>query len=327
MANSIISKINFALGRNPAVKKRKEWRQFVPEPFSTVIIIQADFELAWAWRWAKSYAGNSPDILQIANRERKNIPRILDLCDKFRIPITWAAVGHLLLECCERDRSSIHPEIPRLGHFKNEFWEFNGKDWFDHDPGSDVSHDPEWYAPDLIKDIIGRKVKHEIGCHTFSHIDCRKDVCSPEILQAELNACQQAAARFGITLRSFVHPGHTIGNLDVLEKMGFTSFRSDYKNVLEYPECEHGNLWELKSTMELAFRQGWSMDYHIHRYQKIIDRALKSHTVCIFWFHPSLPEMFVNDILPEVFRYLADKNQVLVSSTSDYINWLNGKKQ
>jgi peptidoglycan/xylan/chitin deacetylase (PgdA/CDA1 family) len=324
MAHSFLSKLNFALGRNPKIERNNDWRLFIPKPYSAVVLIQADFEMAWAWCWSKCYEGDIQSALEMARCERQNIPQILDICDRYKIPVTWATVGHLLLDNCQRKNDRVHQDIPQLPEFENEFWKFNGKDWFEHDPGTDGKRDPEWYAPDLIKNILARETKHEIGCHTFSHIDCRDGVCSPEIMRAELQKCKKLAKEWGIELKSFVHPGHTIGNLDVLIEEGFTNFRTDYRNVLGYPK-DHGNgFWELQSTMEIGYRQEWSMEYHIQRYRKIIDRAIQSNTICCLWFHPSVERELIKGVMPELMRYVDQRrDEILISTTADYIEWLN----
>lgn len=309
---------------DPLIEKSNDWRRFIPEPYSAVVLIQADFEMAWAWRWSKQFTRNIHGVLEMACRERQNIPQILDLCDLFRIPVTWATVGHLLLDSCQRQNGKVHQDIPQLPEFENEFWKFSSKDWYEHDPGTDVKRDPEWYAPDLINDILRRDTKHEIGCHTFSHIDCRDEICSTKTIEAEIHACRKAVARFGIDLRSFVHPAHTIGNLDVLKKNGFTSFRTDYRNVLGYPRVHGNGFWELQSTMELGCRQEWSMDYHVHRYRKIINRAIKAHSVCVLWFHPSMAEKFLHDILPAIFAHIdQSRDMIWPTTSSEYTYWLN----
>lgn len=260
----------------------------------------------------------------MAMRERRNIPKILDLCDEFDVPITWATVGHLLLDACKPIGGRIHSEIPRLDPFENEFWKFSGDDWFAHDPGTDLKQDPEWYALDLVRDILGRKTRHEIGCHTFSHIDCRDGVCPPNVMEAELRECQRIANSMKIDLRTFVHPAHTVGNIATLQKEGYVSFRTDEKNTLGYPIYRGKRLWELQSTMELTHRFNWSIDYHVKRNKIIVKRAMKNHSLCLFWFHPSASDVFVEKILPELFgclKQLGDK--ILLTTTGSYVDWLN----
>lgn len=319
-----LSKLNFLLGRNPAIERRPDFRKFVPEPYRAVVLISADFELAWAYRYAKSADDPLAFALQLARRERENVPKIVEVSEKYNIPITWATVGHLFLDACEVKSGRKHAEIPAVPAYEGPFWDFSGSDWFEHDPCTDSRRDPEWYAPDLIEMILKSPVKHEMGCHTFSHIDCRDGVCSPELMRAELQACKKLASEWGLSLNSFVHPGHTIGNLDTLAAEGFTSFRTDYRNVLGYPRRHANGLWELEQTAEFNFREEWTVRYHIHRYQEVIRRAMRSNTVCTLWFHPSFDPRVVEEIWPEVFRFLDQNREAIwITTHGEYIDFLN----
>ncbi len=321
---SRLSKLKFQLGFNPKIEKTENYRKYIPEPYESVIINYADFELAWAWRYSKKYRNYKNEILKIAARERENVPDILILCDMFKIPITWATVGHLLLDECKIIDGTKHSEILRNNYFDNEYWSYNRGDWFDDDPCTNYRLSPEWYCPDLIKKILNSQVKHEIGCHTFSHIDCSDTICSKDVLISEINECIRLAKLYGLELKSFVHPAHTIGNLDTLFELGFTSYRTDYGNILGYPEKKPCGLWELKGTIELTNRNKWDVNFNIEFYKKIIDRAIKNNTVCIFWFHPSFDKLFLEKILPEIYSYINDKkDKILITTANEYIRLLN----
>jgi len=182
---SNLSKLNFFLGRNPQVIKTHDWKKFVPEPYESVITISADFELAWAPRYSKRFVNAKENALFLARRERRNLPVLLKYCDHYNIPITWATVGHLFLESCKKINGVEHPDIVQLSGYENKYWKFTGNNWFEYDPCSNYKDAPEWYAPDLIDLILKSKTLHEIGCHTFSHIDCRDEVCSDEVFRSE----------------------------------------------------------------------------------------------------------------------------------------------
>ncbi len=322
---SAISKLNFRLGNSPSVESSRTRRAPAPETYQAVVTITSDFELAWAWRYMKGSDDPYATALEKARLERKNIPSILELCERYQIPITWATVGHLFLTSCGNN-GEPHANIPRPRHFENEYWKFTGNDWFEFDPRSNVTEASEWYAPDLVDRILQSGVKHEIGCHTFSHIDCRDEVCPAELFGCELKECMKEAARIGLNLRSFVHPGHTIGNLDGLAGLGFTSFQTDPGNILGCPVRHKNGLWELKRTYEFVYREGWSDDYHIHRYRTIVKRAIENYAVCNFWFHPSMPGRFVERVLPPLFEFMqSQRDRIWVTSVGDYVDWLNGK--
>ena len=200
---SKLSKLNFIIGMILKIEKNINYRNFIPEPYNEVVSISSDFELAWAWRYTKCSSNPLSKALNKAAQERKNVPLILELCEKYNIPITWMTVGHLFLENCSKENGIPHADLPRLAHFENEFWKFEGDDWFEYDSCSNYKDAPEWYAPDLIEMILQSKVKHEIGCHTFSHIDCRDGVCPAGLFEAEVKECQKIAAKFNIELKSF----------------------------------------------------------------------------------------------------------------------------
>lgn len=321
----VLQRLNFLLGRDPVLVRKANWRDYIPENYKAVVIFSADFELAWAGRYSKRYTDPLKAALEKATTERENVPAILSLSERHNIPVTWLTVGHLFLESCSDVDGVKHPELTRPGHFENEWWKYSGKDWFEHDPCTDFRKDPLWYCPDLIQMILDSKVKHEIGCHTFSHIDCRDEVCTPDQFKAEINATLEAASKFGIKkMDSFVHPGHTIGNLETLASMEFTNFRTDYANILGYPEKHHNGLWEFSTTLELELKSGWSLASQINRYISTIRRAIRNHSVAYFWFHPSCDKKLVDGILPAVFEWLdLNRKEIWIVSQGEYTRWLN----
>ncbi len=322
---SILSKVNFILNRNPKIVKYRNvnYRQYIPEPYKAVFLLCADFELAWGWHFSRAFRNPEQVTMKLSRISRKNIPVILKLCDEYNIPITWATVGHLLMEGCNKIGDLPHSNLKRLPNHENQYWSFQKGDWFDDDPCTNWETSPAWYAPDLIKMILHSKARHEIACHTFSHIDCRDEICSPEILVGEVEECQRCAQKYGVKLESFVHPGHTIGNLDTLERLGFTSFRTDYDNILGYPQKHANGLWEFKSTMELTLRKEWSPNYHIYRYKKIIERACRHHRVCYYWFHPTINPLFLDKIMPAILEFIDSKRTIMWATTAkDYVTWL-----
>lgn len=322
-----LSKLNFALGRNPKVEKRKDWRKYVPEPYKAVFTLSADFELAWAWRFAKAAADPLTFALQKARLARRNMPEIITLCEEYNIPVSWATVGHLFLKECNCDGGLPHPGMKRIGHFDNGYWQFSQGDWYKDDPCSNYLEAPEWYCPDLLDKIQKSKVKHEIGCHTFSHIDCRDGVCPPEVFRQELQECQNLARERGFQLKTFIYPAHTVGNLEELPRQGFTNYRTNIGNILGYPVRHASGIWEIKSSFQLEWRVDWSVKYHIQRAKTIIDRAIENNSVCHFWFHPSFNREYLEKVLPKVLEYLDQRREeVMITTMADYVDWLNNKK-
>jgi hypothetical protein len=148
-------------GIKPTVNKTAK------SPFEKgIVVFSADFEMAWAFRFSKT---KQNEAVKKGLEERANVPVLIDLFEKYEIPVTWATVGHLFLGECKKDTNGLtHPEMPRPEFFDNRNWCYNSGDWYQHDPGSDYKTDPAWYASDLIDIVIASRVNHEIGCHTFS---------------------------------------------------------------------------------------------------------------------------------------------------------------
>lgn len=321
---STLSKLNFRLGRNPVIEKAADCSVFIPEPYQSVFTLSSDFELAWAWRFAKKERDPIRFALQKAKLARKNMPNILRFCEEYNVPVTWATVGHLFLKSCEKENGIPHPDMKRMPHFDNGYWDFNQGDWYRDDPCTNYKDGPEWYAPDLLDQIQKSPTAHEIACHTFSHIDCSNIICPPEVFRSELEKCIEVAADRNISLKTFIYPAHTVGNLDELVKLGFTNFRSNLKDTLGYPVLHKNGLWEIKSSFHLMLRKEWSYKYQIYRAKEIIDRAIKHKTVCHFWFHPSFPEAYLMEVFPEVLSYLDSKrDEILLTTTDRYVDWLN----
>ena len=105
-----------------------------------IFTLSLDFELIWGTLDLFGPEG----FKSTCEIEREVIVEdLLKLLVEYEIPATWCVVGHLLLDRCD----GKHPEIVRPRHS----W-FDG-DWFTHDPASDASRDPVFYARDLIEKI------------------------------------------------------------------------------------------------------------------------------------------------------------------------------
>jgi peptidoglycan/xylan/chitin deacetylase (PgdA/CDA1 family) len=295
-----LTKLIFDLGLKPTIKPSDKL-VYYPNSGSGGLVISADFEMAWAFRYSK----RTKDYLGVAAREREHLPLLIKLFEEFNIPITWATVGHLFLESCKK---GDHDWMRRIPHF-NDHWRFTRGDWFDHDPYTDYKKDSAWYAPDLIELILKSRVKHEMGCHSFSHIDCSYKNCPPEVLDDEIEACKMAASKWGIKFKSMVFPGGTAGNYEVLAKHGFQIYRKNTQYDLSIPYKDDLGLLVTTSSSSFGRLAGWSADYYVSRYKRIIDKAMKSGTIAHIWLHPSVDEWTLKNVIPAVLRYASDCRQ------------------
>ena len=270
-----------------------------------IIVFSADFEMAWAFRFSKILAQSAA---QKGLEERANIPLLIDFFEKNYLSVTWATVGHLFLSDCKKGPSSLpHPEMPRPGFFENRNWSFNSGDWYQQDPCSDIKTDPAWYASDLVDQIIGSKVNHEIGCHTFSHSDFTYQNCTKILADAELDACIKLAADRGITFKSIVFPGGTFGNFESLVEKGFTSYRKPMKYHIDLPIIDSFGLVAIPSSLGLdKDPYGWSKEFHLKMIRTYLEKTIRYRLVCHFWFHPSMDKWYLENVLPEILKMVAE---------------------
>lgn len=190
-----------------------------------VFMISIDVELAWGFNYELLKGSKVAEkyLKIIKERSRTNVRRLLEISEHFKIPFTWAIVGHLFLYSCDRDGEDLpHPDMPRPNMDI-------GKDWYANDPCSNFTNDPLWYAPDIIKLLMESKVEQEIACHSFSHIDFSK--CSKEVALAEIKKCKEVMKDYGIKPITFIFPKNRIGHLDLLRQEGFKTFRIKLKHA------------------------------------------------------------------------------------------------
>jgi peptidoglycan/xylan/chitin deacetylase (PgdA/CDA1 family) len=167
------------------------------------VVISLDAELSWG---VHDYKDQTRDR---AMQSREAWLWLLDQLDAHSIPCTWAVVGHLLLESC----SGSHDAHP------------SHEEWFERDPGGDEDTSPAWFGRSLVEAIADSDTNHEIGSHTFSHVEIGDDSTTRDIARAEIERSRRVAAERGYTLDSFVFPRNNVGHLDVLKDCGFSAYR------------------------------------------------------------------------------------------------------
>jgi peptidoglycan/xylan/chitin deacetylase (PgdA/CDA1 family) len=105
------------------------------------------------------------------------IDTLLNLFEQHKIPATWAVVGHLFLDHCEKEDGIPHKDMPR-----------SKEDWYSSDPCTDIKRDPLYYGKDIVEKILSNRIEHEISYHSFSHVafsECSKEVAEAEIKEGE----------------------------------------------------------------------------------------------------------------------------------------------
>jgi hypothetical protein len=271
------------------------------------VTISLDFEMAWAWQYAKNI---KVDFVAKGLQEREQVPLILSKLEVLNIPATWATVGHLFLDSCSRGAGGLaHHDLPRVPPFENKDWKFASGDWYQFDPCSSVEQAPAWYAPDLIEKILSSPSGQEIACHGFSHVGFGR-YCPKNVARAELDACISAMARFGIKPKSFVFPGNDEGNLEALAEKGFLyvrSFPKRYAKISLPIRRKDDGLWCVHVSTAISRGSRWTRDERLARLKLFVDIAEETRLAAHVWLHPSMPPSEIKEILTPFLLYCADK--------------------
>jgi peptidoglycan/xylan/chitin deacetylase (PgdA/CDA1 family) len=323
----LVRSATLGLGLRPRVNRAASGRACYPGGRRAAVVLSADLELALAWRYARisdplAYAR------QRARQGRRNLEILLDLCDRYGLPVTWATVGHLFLGACSRTAGQVHPELPRVPHFDSELWSYRSGDWFDADPASAGPSEPDWsawYGPDLVDAILRRRVPHEIGCHTFSHLIFSDACCSAAVAAAELSCCQEAAAAFALRLRSFVFPGNLAGNFPSLLAAGFAAYRFRTAYELDLPRKDPLGMWQIPEGIWLEKSYAsWTTAQHVSMVRRALDAAIEHGLVCGLWFHPETDPCNVDEVFAAVAADLADRGSDLwVTTMGELARWFD----
>jgi peptidoglycan/xylan/chitin deacetylase (PgdA/CDA1 family) len=322
-ARAVADRARFALGALPRVQAPAAGAlPAFPEPHRACLTISADLELAWAWRYSRSSPDPGALALELAGRTRANMPGLLDVFRAADAPVTWATVGHLFLESCAAAGGRPHPEIARLPYFEHDLWSFRSGDWFDDDPCSDARRDPAWYAPDILDAIVAADPRHEIGCHSFSHIDFSDGICPHDVARDELRACVGAARARGMELETLVFPGNRSGNLSALREAGFAGYRVHTRDHLGLPRRDEQGMWQVPGGICWERPPGWSARSWIAALRRSLDVAAATGTVLHLWFHPSCERVNVDEVFPAVLDHAASFGDTFWRPTMrDIVRW------
>lgn len=300
-----------------------------------VFLISLDTELAWGSFDRDGLRRHSGKYAET----RRVIQRLLELFRRYEIRATWAVVGHLFLSRCSESGANSHEHVlqPSYG------WYPDG--WLSHDPFTDAQHDPFFYAPDIVESIIAAWPEQEIASHTFTHAILGDPHCSRDVARSQLLECRRLAERCGRSMRSLVFPRNSIGHVDVLAELGYTSFRgvekswhtrfaqpSSLRRACHFtdrllaitPPCysafrltrfEESSSWvcELPASMFYAPMEGpWkliSVRRRVLQATRGIRKAVSTNGAFHLWFHPfnlaTSNELI--DGLEEIFATVADE--------------------
>lgn len=241
--------------------------------------LTVDFELAWGGERNASGSILEAERLRRARLARSNLRPLLDLCDRFEIPVTIASVGHLALDGC------THGEPPdmRPPWLAGDLYDLAAAH---RNPSARL----EYGGADLLQDVLDRSTAHELASHTFMHIDLADHETSPELVRFELEESFAALKRLYPHLTTLVFPENRAAHLDLVAEAGYTIYRGDVNTRLgrdaqglsRFPL----GLWlspvMLTSTQAIALvtetiRRRHLLNFYFHLYEHRTARALQRH--------------------------------------------------
>jgi hypothetical protein len=172
-----------------------------------------DFELGWSIGRRGSGSTSRAEAIERGRRARRNLPVLLDLCERFQIPLTVAVVAHAALrECAHLDPPPFAPS-------------WIGGDWYALDPRESFDTQPDYYGADLVSMMLERTPRHEIAAHTFTHVDFGDPETTAEVAGFELAESYRILSPLRPELRTLVFPKDHVGFLELVKAAGYTVYR------------------------------------------------------------------------------------------------------
>ena len=133
--------------------------------------------------------------------------------------------------------------------------------------------------PKEIGLIRNSTIGHEIGIHTYTHLDMSLPSTSRELVESEIGRCFELL-NIKNGLKTFIFPWNKIGHFGTLSNLGFTTYRGADRK-LRYPVEENG-LWNISPLYYVdAKSEGASKLMKMY-----VDLAIVYRSVCHIWFHP-----------------------------------------
>lgn len=292
------------------------------------LIVSLDFELFWGMQDVRSLDSYRPNILG----GRDAIPRMLDLCQKYGIHVTWATVGFMFARNAE-EAKRYFPNETRLPTYTDP--SLSSYRCFSRDV-QEESNAACFFAPDLIK-RIATTPGMEIASHTFSHYYCREAGQTMEQFTADIQAAREIAEAAGYPLTSIVLPRNQCEPeyTRKLCELGFTAYRDEENDWIHeririqplkralrlmdvyfpltgqggfIPQKEQG-IWNLVGSRMYKpfFKPLFFLEKRkIHRIKRQMLHAAKNGLTFHLWWHPhnvGVMTEYHMEQLEEIFSY------------------------
>ncbi|WP_436910123.1 polysaccharide deacetylase family protein [Halosimplex marinum] len=256
------------------------------------VVLSVDAELAWGF---VDHDTPPADRVESGRRGWRTLAR---LCEEYDAPATWAVVGHLLEDDCD-GRHADHPI---------------GPGWFARERGEWADRPDLTRGPELVERLRDSPVDHDIGCHTYAHVEFGAPGTTRAMAAAELERARALMDEWGIDGRSFVFPRNNVGHVDLLSDYGFEVYRGrrpverrslpeklatvavgDGRPPLVEPAVDDGGLVNLPASLFLYSFEGPALratkpvlgDPVVELVERGLAAAADGDGVLHLWLHPN----------------------------------------
>lgn len=263
-----------------------------------VFIFSLDTEIAWGTRGNTKYRREYDGVREV-------IARLLKLCERYRISITWAVVGQLMIE----------------------------------------GDGPWWHAPDVLEAIRACAVPQEIGSHSFTHRleepSCTAEEMDADLKQARTVAQQKGITlrSFVFPKNRVKHLSVLERNgFSVFRGVDQTWYRRfpgflkriahgvDNYLVPSAPTVAPeriGQLWNVPGSYFYAHRRGWArwlpISFRVRKSLAGIRAAARDQRIFHLWCHPFNLASDPDGLLAGVERIFQEVDRLRTGGTLDHM--------
>lgn len=184
-------------------------------------VISLDYEIHWGVFDAMTMDSYGENLRNV----NKVIDRLLSLCDKYDVKLTFATVGMLFAQN-KKELEQFNPKnIPSYSDKNLDPFRLI------NEIGNSEKDDPLHYAQSVIKKLYN-ETKHEIGTHTYSHYNCLAKGQTIDQFEEDIIAAKKIGNHLGIDVKSIVFPKNQVNKpyLDVCSRHGILSYRGTEEN-------------------------------------------------------------------------------------------------
>jgi len=163
-------------------------------------------------------------------------------------------------------------------------------------------------VPEVLRRITHSSVAHDIGVHTFNHLDLTDPSVSEETVKSETQRVVDLIKSLPKPV-TFIFPWNREAHFSALKELGFTAYRGRDRR-LGYPTKMH-DLWNIHPVYYLDQKSYGSTAL----LKKFVDFSIAYGCVLHLWSHPwSLcvdedPRRYVRDVLDPLFEHVDAKRR------------------